>query len=379
MINMLTLKDEVVKLRNSISRGIYGFILKPAFFKRDPEAVHDQMIALGSSLGKYSISKVGTKILFGYSNEKLRQKILGITFENPIGLSAGFDKNAELLDIMPNVGFGFEEVGSITGYPCEGNEKPRLWRLPESKGIVVNYGLKNDGCEAISERLKNRKHPGVFGTNIAMTNCKDNLTIHTAIFDYAKAFTSFADIGDYFTLNVSCPNAEGGQPFAIPYRLDYLLDIIDEIPTKKPIFIKLSPDLSFKEADELLVVIKKHRIHGIITTNLTKKRGNQRIIDANIPSKGGISGKPVQELSDKLLSHIYKKEKNRFVLIGTGGVFSAADAYKKIRLGASLVQMVTGMIFEGPQVVSEINRGLSELLERDGFKNVSEAVGVDAW
>lgn len=376
---MPTAKDSVIRLRNQTSHGLYSSILKPIFFKKDPETVHDKMVQFGSFLGRHGMSRVLTKMAFGYSNDKLEQKILGIKFKNPIGLSAGFDKNAELTDIVSDVGFGFEEVGSITGRPCEGNPRPRLWRLSESRGIVVNYGLKNDGCEAIAERLKNKESLITFGTSIAMTNCKDNLEIHKAILDYAKAFKAFTDVGDYFTLNISCPNAQGGQPFVVPYRLDYLLDIIDEIPTKKPIFIKLSPDISFKEADTLLAIIKKHRIHGIICTNLTKKKDNQKIVEINLPPVGGVSGKPVQELSDKLLSHIYKKEKDRFVLVGCGGVFSAADAYKKIRLGASLVEMITGMIFEGPQLISDINRGLVKLLERDGFKNVSEAVGVDAW
>ena len=375
----MPLKDNIVRFRNKISHSFYNSVLKPVFFTKDPETIHDRMVKFGIFLGRHSSSRAVTHMLFGYSNDKLKQNILGMTFENPIGLSAGFDKNGELTNIVPNVGFGFEEVGSITGYPCEGNPKPRLWRLPESRGLVVHYGLKNDGCDVIAERLKKRMHFGILGTSIAMTNCKDNLEIHTAILDYAKAFRTLSDVGDYFTLNISCPNAQGGQPFVVPHRLDYLLDIIDEIKTKKPIFIKLSPDISFKEVDTLLDIAKKHRIQGIICTNLTKKKDNKRIVDENLPSVGGVSGKPVQEIADKLLSYIYKKEKNRFVLIGTGGVFSAADAYKKIRLGASLVQMITGMIFEGPQVVSEINRGLVELLERDGFKNISEAVGVDAW
>jgi len=376
---MLTLKDEVVKFRNSLSHGIYDSILKPAFFKRDPEAIHDKVVSFGSRLGKHAISRAGTKILFGYSNKRLEQNILGMTFKNPVGLSAGFDKNAELTDIIPNVGFGFEEVGSITGRECEGNPLPRLWRLPESRGLVVYYGLKNDGALRVANRLKGKNFKSIIGTNIAMTNCDDNLELSNGVKDYAKAFEALADVGDYFTLNISCPNAVGGQPFIAPYKLDYLLDIIDEIPTEKPIFIKLSPDMSFREADEVLVVAKKHRIDGIITTNLTKKRDDHKIIDENVPSVGGISGKPVQESADKLLSYIYKREGRRFILIGTGGIFSAADAYKKIRLGASLVQMITGMIYEGPQVVSEINRGLVELLDRDGFKNISEAVGVDAW
>lgn len=302
-------------------------------------------------------------------------------FKNPIGLAAGFDKNAELTDILPSVGFGLIEVGSITGYPCLGNPKPRLWRLPASRGLLVYYGLKNDGCEAIGERLAKKqsakKFGSILGTSVAMTNCAENADMDKAVRDYVKAFKTFTAIGDYFTLNISCPNARGGQPFMKPDALERLLQAVDPIPTKKPIFVKLSADMSVAEADALLDVVRRHRVHGIITVNLTKKRDNPKIIDRGLSEKGGISGKPVQESSDNLLAHIYKKEGKRFALIGVGGVFSAEDAYKKIRLGASLVQMITGMIFEGPQAVGEINRGLVKLLKRDGFSNISEAIGAD--
>lgn len=332
----------------------------------------------GAFLGKFAFSRGVTRAFFFYASPKLTQNILGMTFENPVGLAAGFDKNADLASILPSVGFGFEEVGSITGEPCAGNPKPRLWRMLKSKGLLVYYGLKNDGSEKVAKKLAKQKFSNKLGVSVAMTNCKENLDIHKAVADYAKAFKAFLNIGDYLTLNISCPNAEGGQPFVEPDKLEYLLKTVDEIETKKPIFIKLSPDLTFDEVDALLDVARRHRVHGIICTNLTKKRNNPQILDQNLPNVGGVSGKPAQELSDKLLAYIYKKEGSRFILIGCGGIFSAEDAYKKIRLGASLVQLITGMIFEGPQLVGEINRGLVELLERDGFKNISEAVGVDA-
>ncbi len=372
------MKGLIVAIRNSVIHLFYSGLLKPFFFARDPEDVHDRMVRLGAFLGRFRLFRLLTAATFGYSHPMLEQEVLGMHFKNPIGLAAGFDKNAELTDILPSVGFGFEEVGSITGNPSKGNPRPRLWRLPKSKGLVVYYGLKNDGAEVISHKLARKRFGNRVGINVAMTNCEENLDIRTAVLDYAKAFRAFTDIGDYFTINISCPNAKGGQPFVAPHRLDYLLDILDEIPTKKPVFIKLSPDISFEVVDELLDVAKKHRVHGIICTNLTKKRNNPKIIETDLPDVGGISGKPVQDLSDKLLAYIYRRERERFVLIGLGGVFSAEDAYTKIRLGASLVQLVTGMIFEGPQVISEINRGLVRLLTRDGFVSVQEARGVDS-
>jgi dihydroorotate dehydrogenase len=350
------------------------------------------MTAVGTYIGRHSLLRTPTHFLFSYADASLWQTIHGITFKNPVGLAAGFDKNADLIETLPSIGFGFAEMGSITGEACEGNPKPRLWRLPNSQSLVVYYGLKNEGCEVLAPKIKvalgrlekNKQKHIPIGTSVAMTNCQANMEISAAIQDYAKAFKAFASIGDYTTINVSCPNTCGGQPFMQPEALDSLLSAIDAIPTKKPVFIKISPDISIQIADEIVAIAHNHRVHGIICTNLTKKRErNEKIKDAHVPEKGGLSGKVVQDISDTLVSHIYKKEsrqplEKRLVIVGCGGIFSANDAYKKIRLGASLVQMITGMIFEGPQVVSEINRGLVELLHQDGFKNISEAVGIDS-
>ena len=371
------MKDTATFYRNKVIHGIYSNVLKPAFFKSDPEKVHDKMTRVGIKLGAHPLGRAVTAGLFDYENKKLNQKILGMDFKNPIGLSAGFDKNAELTDIIPSVGFGFMEVGSITGEKCPGNPQPRLWRLPKSQSLVVYYGLKNDGCETIFERLKEKHFDIPIGVSVAMTNCKENLALKNAVRDFAKAFKVMEPVASYMTVNISCPNTGGGQPFITPHKLDYLLDIIDDIPTKKPVFIKLSPDLNKAELDAVLNVARSHRVQGIITTNLTKKRDNPKITEKDVPPVGGISGKVVQDLSDRTLAYIYKKEGERFTLVGSGGIFTAEDAYKKIKLGASLVQIITGMIYEGPQVISEINYGLARLLERDGFSNVSEAIGVD--
>ncbi|MCX6716192.1 MAG: quinone-dependent dihydroorotate dehydrogenase [Candidatus Taylorbacteria bacterium] len=367
--------------RNRIVHVLYKHILKPIFFRCDPELIHERMTGVGAWLGRYSFSRSLTRGMFSYENPILEQKVLGLDFKNPIGLAAGFDKNAQLIDILPSVGFGFAEVGSITGEKCEGNPKPRLWRLPKSQSLVVYYGLMNDGCDAISQRLQVKLNGGKFsipiGASVAMTNCKENLDVDNAVRDFAKAFRIMEPIGSYITVNISCPNAQGGQPFVAPDKLNYLFDVLDKIPTKKPVFIKLSPDLSHDELDAILAVSRSHRIQGIICTNLTKKRDNPKISDAGVPVKGGLSGKVVQSLADEMLGYIYKKEAGRFILIGCGGVFTAEDAYRKIRLGATLVELITGMIYEGPQVVSEINRGLVELLRKDGFTNISQAIGAD--
>ena len=363
--------------RNKIIHGAYVYVLKPIFFLVDPEIMHDSMTYFGKLLGKYKLTQKITSKLFDYKNPALKQKLLGISFENPIGLSAGFDKDALLTDILPCVGFGFAEIGSVTGEKCDGNSKPRLWRLAKSKSLIVYYGLKNEGCEAVSERMKKKKFTIPIGASVAMTNCKENLNLDNAIKDFAKAFKVMEKVAAYITVNISCPNAMNGEPFIEPNKFDRLFNVLDKIPTKKPIFIKLSPDLEHSELDALLQVAHKHRIHGIVCTNLTKKRNNPKIIDAKVYSVGGMSGKVVQELSDKMLAYIYKKEGKKFILVGCGGVFTAEDAYKKIRLGASLVQLITGMIYEGPQTISAINQGLAKLLKKDGFTNISQAIGAD--
>lgn len=364
-------------VRNKIIGFVYRNIYKPILFKFDPEDVHDKKIKLGSLFGRYALVKKITSFFFSYSNKKLEQKILGIDFKNPIGLAAGFDKDAELTDILPSVGFGFEEIGSITGEPCEGNPKPRLWRLPKSKSIVVYYGLKNKGCILLAEKLKNKKFDIPIGVSVAKTNCKETAETSRAVADYVKAYKTMYDIGSYVTINISCPNAYGGQPFTDPASLEILLKTISSLSKTKPIFIKLSPDLSQVELDNILQLSEKYGIDGFISTNLTKNRDNKKILDTNIPEKGGMSGKVVEDLANESIKYIYKKTQGKKIIIGCGGVFSAEDAYGKIKAGASLIQMITGMIYQGPQVISEINFGLVKLLERDGYKNISEAVGAD--
>jgi dihydroorotate dehydrogenase subfamily 2 len=358
----------------------YANVAKPLFFRRDPEDVHDAVTALGERLGACAPVRALTRALLAYEHPSLESAVLGIRFANPVGLSAGFDKNARLLGIMPAVGFGFEEIGSITGEPCEGNPRPRLWRLPKSKGLAVWYGLKNDGCEAVAARLRGFSSDIPFGTSVARTNSAATVSREAGIADYAKAFRALADVGDYFTVNVSCPNTCGGEPFASPEALDRLLAALDAIETRKPVFLKLPADASAAELDALIAVADRHRVHGFVIANLTKRRDRATIVQSElaVTEKGGISGRPVSEPSNALIAHAYRAAGSRYVIIGVGGIFSAEDAYEKIRLGASLVQLVTGLIFEGPQLIGEINRGLAGLLRRDGFANVADAVGTGA-
>jgi len=357
---------------------IYKGILRPILFKFDIENIHDCFVAIGQFLGKYKITRKISSILWNYTNPSLEQNILGINFKNPIGLAAGFDKNAKLINLMSEIGFGFMEIGSITAKPYEGNPKPRLYRLTKAKSYRVNYGLKNLGAEVLHQQLQNKIFPLPVGINIAKTNNPETSDTKKGIEDYFFTYKTFQDVGDYFTINISCPNTCEEHPiFAEPENLDLLLNKIFSIPKTKPVFIKISPDLDEKKLDEILEVCLKHKVDGFVCTNLTK------VNLLNHPGKGGFSGKLVGELSDTVIRKVYKKikelplEKSKPIIIGVGGVFNADDAYRKIKAGASLVELITGMIFEGPQVISDINLGLVKLLKKDGYKNISEAIGKE--
>ena len=348
-----------------ISGFFYRNYIRGIYFKRDAEKMHKSAVNLGKFLGSNKLTKGIVNLVFNYQDRRLEQKILGIKFRNPVGLSAGFDKNAELIDIMQDVGFGFVEVGSVTAKRCIGNKGKRLWRIPEKKSLRVNLGLNNNGALEISKRLRRRKFKIPFGVSIAKTNCKETADVKKGIEDYVESLRIFKDIGDYFTINISCPNAYGGRPFSSPLLYERLLGEIDKLGIKKPVFVKLSPDLNKKELDAILRISGKYKVDGFICTNLSKKKGQI----------GGFSGKIVEKKADKMLRYVYKKTKGKFVLIGVGGIFSAEDTYRKIKLGANLVQLVTGLVYNGPGLIGEINAGLAELLEKGGYKNIGEVVG----
>lgn len=374
------MKEHLISLRNKTASLLYKNITKPIAFQLDPEKVHEHFTHLGKQLGKNAITRGITSAAFSYSNPILSQTIAGIHFPNPVGLAAGFDKNAELLDLLPAVGFGFAEVGSITGEYCEGNPKPRLWRLPDSQSIIVYYGLKNEGAEKLSLKLSGRAFQIPIGISAAKTNCKDTVDLEKGIADYCKVLECFRTIGSYYAINISCPNSFGGLDFADPKRLEKLfIAMVKKKLFCKPVFLKLSPDLSLKELDALIALALKYPITGMICSNLVKKKENACLHDTDHKqwTCGGVSGKPVLTHALKHVAHIYQKTHGRLLVIGCGGIFTAEDAYAYIKNGASLVQLITGMIYEGPQIVSAINQGLVELLKKDGYNHISEAVGKD--
>lgn len=358
------------KLRNVIIGFLYRTVLKPIFFVQEPEKVHDRMVRVGSALGKFSLTRGLTSAAFNYSHPSLEQNICGIAFKNPIGLSAGFDKDAYLMDILPSVGFGFEEVGSITAKPFAGNVGRWLYRIPEEKSLRVNYGLKNMGADVLHKKIASGSFGFPIGISIAKTNSRETSVIEQGIADYFYTYRLFQDAGDYITINISCPNTCEEKPiFAEPENLDLLLQKLFSIPKREPVFIKLSPDLEDERLNKILLLGQKYPVDGFVCTNLTKQNSFEH------EGKGGFSGKAVEEKANRMIEKVYKHYNGQKIIIGCGGVFSAEDAYKKIKLGASLIQLITGMVYQGPQLISEINQGLVELLRRDGYKNISEAVG----
>lgn len=358
---------------------VYKFLLRPILFLLDPETVHDLIAQTGSFLGKFWITKFLTRKLFSFQDTKLSQTISGITFRNPVGLSAGFDKDANLVNILPDVGFGYMQVGTVTLKPYKGNPKPRLVRLPKSKGIIVNYGLKNIGITKVIAKLKKRKEQKFpLSISVGKTNSPQTAKDRAGINDYSSCLNKIikSGIGDFYTINISCPNTFGGEPFTTPSKLTKLLKKLYSLEIDKPLFIKMPINDEWPEFKRLLEVAIKFRVTGVIIGNLNKDHKDASIKDS-IPStiKGGVSGKPTWKLSNGLISKTYKAYGKKLVIVGVGGVFSANDAYEKIKKGASLVQLITGMIYEGPQLIGEINRGVSDLLKKDGFENISEAIG----
>ncbi len=350
----------------SLIETMYGRVAKPIFFRMDPEKVHDGVTMLGRALGSNPATRALTRALLTYEHPMLRTTVAGIRFPNPVGLAAGFDKNARLTGILPDVGFGFAELGSFTGMPCAGNPRPRLWRHPDLNALRVYYGLKNDGADAIASRLTGRRFRIPIGISAAKTNAAATAEPAAAIEDYAHVIGRFRGIGDYCTVNISCPNAFGGEPFTDPALLEPLLARVDAI-ADKPVFVKLAAGLTPAHLDVLIGVCDRHRIAGFVCSNLEKKQGQ----------KGGLSGGAVQRSSDEQIRYVAGATRGRYAIMGVGGIFTAEDAYRKIRYGASLVQLITGMIYRGPQLIGQINRGLARLLRRDGFRRLQDVIGVD--
>ncbi len=373
-------------IRLTIIAIAYQKVIKPFLFLFDPESIHNLTIFKGEILGKTFIKKIFNWKL-NYQSSKLKQKFVGINFEGPIGLAAGFDYNARLTQILYSLGFGFQSVGTITNMPYEGNSKPRLGRLPKSRSLMVNKGFKNIGADKIADKLVLSEVEGFkipIGISVGMTNSSKITSTVQAIEDITSAFKIFEKSrikNSYYELNISCPNLINVNiDFYKPVNLEKLLDRLKGLKLKKPVFVKMPIDRSNQEFLAILKSVSQFTfIKGVIIGNLFKDRKSPLLDRQEVDKfkKGSFSGKLCEPRSNELIKLTYRKYGNKLIIIGCGGVFSGQDAYEKIKLGASLIQLITGMIFQGPQLISQINLELEELLEKDGYNNIKDAIGKD--
>ena len=354
---------------------LYKYLLKPVLFLFDPEGIHDFFTWTGELLGECALTRWAVRLIYGYCPTKngkdISKTVDGINYRTPILLSAGFDYNGRLTQILPCIGFGGEEVGSVTARASEGNAKPRLTRLPQSKSIIVNKGLRNEGVDAVIKRLKSKNINSklqinskfVIGISIARTNDEQSAqSIQAGIDDYVYSFKRLNedDVGDYYTINISCPNAFGGETFAKPELLAQLLPAIKKIPCTKPVYIKMPINIPWDHFATLLKIIDENKFNGVVIGNLNKDYSWLDVRE-EAPKEyvGGLSGKPCTHPSTDLIRKTREIYGSRFTIMGVGGIMSPETAQEKFGAGADLIQLITGMIYEGPGLVKKIANSLS--------------------
>jgi dihydroorotate dehydrogenase len=354
-------------------------------FRKDPEESHEMMLRL---LARLEFICGTLEDLYKVEDDRLVVQIGPLNFINPVGLAAGFDKNALAPKTIAAFGFGFMEVGAITAQAQSGNPKPRLYRLPEDDALINRLGFNNEGAAAIALRLDRLRARGArpkipLGMNIGRTKLVET---KDAVADFLWCFEKLFSHGDFFTLNVSSPNTPNLRDLQEKALLRELVLAVQEKNRElaaqakiglKPVFVKIAPDMEFSQVDDIIEVVGEADLTGIVATNATAFM-RQGLKSANASQPGGLSGRPITAVATKFIAHIYQTTRGRLPVIGVGGVFTAHDAYDKIKAGASAVQIYTGWVYEGPGAVKRINRGLLRLMERDGLRSVSEAVGREA-
>jgi dihydroorotate dehydrogenase len=346
-------------------------LIRPFVFLQDCERAHDRVLKVGRLAEEEDLTGV-FELFYGYDDPALQTTVCGINFENPVGLAAGYDKNAVVCRFTEGIGFGYSEIGSVTYHGGKGNPQPRLFRLVEDEAAINRMGLNNHGAHRINENLRRRRSEFPIGVNIAKTHSK-YITGDDAIRDFLESYRTMTQ-GDYVVVNISCPNTNE-KTFEDPKALEELLSGFNDIKDGRPLFVKLSPDLTLDELGNILQVCEDQRIDGYVTTNTSSKREGlktspRRIIEIG---KGGLSGRPIRQKSTDMVKRVYIATKKP--IIGVGGIFTAQDAYEKIRAGAVLVQVLTGMVYEGLGIAKQINKGLVEIARREGVKHIRELVG----
>ena len=342
-------------------------LIRPVVFKFSPEVAH-KMAIKALKYGYVPSQKSNTSPL-------LETSILNKKIYSPIGVAAGFDKNAEVYNALFNLGFGFVEVGTITPKPQFGNPKPRVFRLEEDEALINRLGFNNQGSETISERIKKKKPAGLFGINIG-----PNKNTIKKIDDYILCLKKFHTLADYLTINISSPNTENLRDFHEKKELEELLKIIHyekkQLNSNIPIAVKISPDLDDSQIHNISEILLDYKIDIAIISNSTDRNRNL-LHNSNKIEKGGLSGKPIEKISTKIINKFFKLIGKKIKIIGVGGVDDAEGVYTKLINGASLVQLYTGMVYRGPNIALTINKELTKILKREGINNISEIIGLE--
>ena len=377
-VSQSPIRNVVNKTTTGIFKFAYKNVAKKAFFAMPPDEAHEAMITGCHMFGNIPPLMWVLNQTLDYTDPILETKVMGLDFTNPFGLSAGLDKDGKLYKVLDAAGFGFETIGSTTSRPCACNPRPWFHRLPEYGSMMVHAGLANDGSETVIARAE-KAYTTVktlqVSVSIARTNDQQAGDLDEGIEDYCISMRRAADRTAMIEVNISCPNTMAGEPFTQdPKNLDRLFTELDRIPRSQPVLVKMPLNKSWAEFRELLKVLADHNVQGVSIANLQKDRSG-----LNVPKDwaGGLSGLPCQATSNALIAQTYREFGGRFAIAGIGGVFTPQQAYDKIRAGASLVQFISSLMYVGPQNITTLKRGLAELLRRDGFTTVSEAVGAD--
>lgn len=351
-------------------------LLKPLIFKLDAEDAHNKMESTIKKINKSSFLISLISRIFTKKDDILKNSVNGITFQNPVGLGAGFDKNAVMAPTLQSLGFGFLELGTITPKPQIGNDKPRVKRFVKEKCVQNAFGFNNDGMDEIYDRVVSNNISNLpIGINIG----KNKLTSEDdALNDYSILLDKFKDIADYFVINISSPNTPGLRDLQNEEFISSIFNLVKEKKIKKPVFLKIAPDMSQEDALNLVEIAINSGASGMILANTTidyDSFGKELLQSEGLGLRGGISGEILKDKSFELLKVIAERFFEETTLISVGGISSSEEAYRRICYGASLVQVLTPLIFEGPSLVKKINIGLVELLKKDGFTNISQAIG----
>ena len=340
-------------------------ILRPLIFKFNPETAHTLAI---NALKFGNIPRIQLN-----RSPLLETSIFNKKIYSPIGVAAGFDKNAEVYNSLFNLGFGFVEVGTVTPKSQFGNPRPRVFRLEEDEALINRLGFNNNGSDKISLRIKKNKPKGILGINIGPNKNSNN-----RVEDYLICLKKFINLADYITINISSPNTENLRDFHNREELNNLIKNVNSekknLNSNTPIAVKISPDLNFDQIELISEILINNDVETIIISNSTD-RNRENLLNINKLEKGGLSGKPIEKISNKIIRQFYKMIGKKIKIIGVGGVDSAGGAYEKIASGATLVQLYTGMVYKGPRIAAQINKKLIKILQKDGIKNISEIIG----